>query len=366
MRYALAADGALAEPDAEHEWIYPPSRVVWTDPSNEARYLAGILGMTGGLRRASQLLLHPFLRDMFAALGGTPNLPADKVAPTINRLMKRARFESTFDLRREGERQALAGLIVKAARTLKSPMGFVSYDELKASWQAYRKRYWAAHPQPSEPDSDVNWDKREEKSLDACLIELRRRQMLFQGHRWTCGNCHHRNWVDFGALSSVLSCEVCKRPTQAPVNIQWLFRSNEFLIESLRDHSVLSLIWSLSALCWRSRRSLIFVEPTWFGLAPESRDPDAEADLLVVLDGRAMLCEVKSSWQGLRPADLEDFVALAIRLRPDTAMLAVMEAGPGPADLAAVRAQLATERIEFGLLTPDAFMPEDDPYLPSD
>ena len=123
--------------------------------------------------------------------------------------------------------------------------------------------------------------------------------MMFQGHRWTCRKCHHRNWVDFAALSSVLSCEVCKHSTQAPVKIQWLFRPNEFLIESLRDRSVLSLIWMLVALCWRSRRSLIFVEPTlrlYIGAV------DAEADLLVVLDGRAMLCEVKSSWHGLRAA----------------------------------------------------------------
>ena len=138
----------------------------------------------------------------------------------------------------------------------------------KNSWKAYRTEYWAAHPKPSEPDADVDWDKHEEESLDACLIELRRRQMMFQGHRWTCRKCHHRNWVDFGALSSVLSCEVCKQSTQAPVNIQWLFRPNEFLIESLRDRSMLSLIWMLSALCWRSRRSLIFVEPTRLGFTP--------------------------------------------------------------------------------------------------
>jgi hypothetical protein len=368
MQYALAADGVWAEPDSEHDRVYPPSKVSWTDPSNEARYLAGILGMTGGLRRATQLLLHPFLRDMFATLGGTPNLPVDKVTPTVNRLWKRARWASTFDLRHEGELRALGNLIVKAARTLKSPMGFVSYEDLKKSWKAYRTAYWAAHPKPSEPDADVDWDKHEEESLDACLIELRRRKMMFQGHRWTCRKCHHRNWVDFGALSSVLSCEVCKQSTQAPVNIQWLFRPNEFLIESLRDRSVLSLIWMLSALCWRSRHSLTFVEPTWLGFAPDSAEPDAEADLLVVLDGRAILCEVKSSWHGLRPADVADFVALAIRLRPDTAMLAVMEAGPGPtADLEAARQRLTIEGIKFDLLTRDAYVPPDDhPYLQFD
>jgi hypothetical protein len=364
MQHALAVDGAWAEPDMEHVDVYPPRKVFWNEPSNEARYLTGVLGMAGGLRRASQFLLHPFLRENFAKLGGTPNLPADKVIPTVDRLRKRAEREAAFDLRIEHERQALADLIVKAARTLKSPMDFVSYDDLKASWKAYRAAYWAAHPQRGESESDVDWDKDEEESLDACLIELRRRQMMFQGHRWTCQKCHHRNWVDLAALSSQLFCEVCKQPTQAPVDIRWLFRPNEFLIESLRDHSVLSLVWVLSALCARSRRSLAFVEPMWFGFMPDSASPDAEADLLVIVDGRALLCEVKSSWHGLRPSHIADFVALARRLRPDTALLAVMERGNGPgAELSAARAQLAIDRIEFELLTPDAYMPTDDPYL---
>jgi hypothetical protein len=320
--------------------------------------------MAGGLLRASQFLLHPFLREQFAKLGGTPNLAADKVTPTVNRLSKIARREPAFDLRNKAEKQTLANLIVKAARTLKSPMDFVSHEDLKADWKTHRAAFWAAHPQQHNPDIDIDWDRHEEASLDACLIALRRRQMMFQGHRWTCPKCHHRNWVDLASLSSELSCQVCKLSAQAPVDIHWLFRPNEFLIESLRDHSVLSLVWALSALCERSRNSLIFVEPMWFGFKPESRSSDAEADLLVILDGHALLCEVKSSWHGLRPAHITDFVALARRLRPDTALLAIMEKGPGPvADLAAAQTRLADEGIGFALLTPDVYMPLDDPYL---
>ena len=366
IRYALAADGAHAKPASEHELAYPPNKVVWTYPSNEARYLIGVLGMTGGLERATSFLLHPFLREQFAKLGGTPNVVADKAIPTLNRLKKKWRGEAAFDLTGEAERRALAELVVKAARELKTPMVFVSYDDLKASWEAHRAAYWAAQAaqQRQQGPADVDRDKRELELLDACLIELRRRQIMYQGHQWTCGRCHYRNWVDLASLSSQLLCQVCKMPAQAPVDIRWLFRASEFLIESLRDHSVLSIVWALSALRERARHSLIFVEPMWFGFTRESASPDAEADLLVILDGRAMLCEVKSSWHGLRPAHATDFVALARRLRPDIAMLAVMEAGPGPATvLAEARAQLAAEQIEFELLTLNAYMPRDDPYL---
>ena len=93
-----------------------------------------------------------------------------------------------------------------------------------------------------------------------------------------------------------------------------------------------------------------------FGFTRESASADAEADLadlLIILDGKAMLCEVKSSWHSLRPVHVADFVALARRLRPDIALLAVMDSGPGPAaDLAAAQGQLATEGIKFGECSP--------------
>ena len=41
MEYALAVDGLWQDPDAEHDRIRPPSKVLWSRPSNEARYLRG-------------------------------------------------------------------------------------------------------------------------------------------------------------------------------------------------------------------------------------------------------------------------------------------------------------------------------------
>lgn len=361
MQYALAGDGRWAEAHAEHGEIIPPNKVMWMDPSNEARYLTGVLGMAGGLQRANHFLLHPFLLDFFARLGGTPNIPSDKIIPTVNRLQKRAHLEVPFDLRNERERSALADLLVKAANALKRPMDNIKYDDLKQDWKAHRERFWAKNPQQGTSDPEIDWDKREEESLDDCLIELRGRQMVFQGHQWTCPKCHHKNWVDLAAIAPELSCGVCKRVEQAPVDIRWQFRPNQFLIESLRDHSTLSVIWVLSVLCYRARQAFIFVEPTSFGFS-ESRRSDAEGDLLAVVDGEAVLCEVKSSWTQFR--SVAKLVALAKRLRPDIALLAVMGKGVGPtAELEAARTQLAAEGIKFELITLDNHMPEDDPYL---
>ena len=122
------------------------------------------------------------------------------------------------------------------------------------------------------------------------------------------------------------------------------FRPNEFLIESLRDHSTLSVIWLLTKLCERARSSFASSGPTWFGFTREE-NPEAEADILVLVDGKAMVCEVKSSWRALRSSDLSDFVTLAGRLRPDAALLGIMEAGSGPtSELDAAEGQLRCPR----------------------
>jgi hypothetical protein len=365
FQYALAADGMWAKPDGEHDECQPQRKTFWIEPSNEARYLTGVLGMAGNLQRASQFLLHPFLREVFAEVGGAPKLSLDLVQPTLNRIERLAQHHKVFDLRTDREKEALAELVVKAAQSLKSPTSSIRYEDLKKRWSQHRERFWAARPEQERGEPRAHWDQMEEASLDMCLVELRRGQMFFQGHQWTCKKCHHKNWLDLGSVGTELSCEICRTTTQTPVNIGWLFRLNEFLIESLRDHSVLSLLWLLAGLRLRVNRSLVFVGPTIFGFNANTSKSDAEVDLLALVDGQAMLCEVKSSWRSLRSVHIQDFVALAKRLRPDKGLLAVMEPGTPPPELAEAESELAAEHIGFELLTPKDFHVPDDSFLPS-
>ena len=114
----------------------------------------------------------------------------------------------------------------------------------------------------------------------------------------------------------------------------------------------------------------MFEGPRWYGLAndpepPNARSPDAESDLIALVDGEVLLCEVKASWRALNSSDIPKLVSLAKRLRPDIALLAVMEGPGGPADqLAAAKTDLQAEGIEFRVMTlesnQDAY---DSPYL---
>src|SRR3546814_17507365 len=77
--------------------VLPRSPIDWAEPSNEARYLNGIIGMAGDLDQATSFLLHPFMQRVFADLGGAAGLPDGKVQPTISRLEKAGRNRPTFD-----------------------------------------------------------------------------------------------------------------------------------------------------------------------------------------------------------------------------------------------------------------------------
>lgn len=116
--------------------------------------------------------------------------------------------------------------------------------------------------------------------------------MLFQGFPWTCRAYQHRDWTDFQALKASLACDVCSVNVELLVGIHWYFQPSEFLIEKLRSYIVLSLVWVLTALRERARSSFMYVGPTCFGYSEDYDKPNAEADLLAIVDGESILCEV--------------------------------------------------------------------------
>lgn len=365
MQRALCWDSAIwrVGPD-DPPW--PAQKARWMRPSSEGPHLTGILGMTGGLASARRLLLHPFLQEMFAALGGAPNLADADIRTTADSLAKRARGRPVFDLQVENERTVLAALIVKAAQSVKAPKMHVALDYMRERWKAHRESYWAQRPDEmtGTDEERKEWDAREQRAIDDCLAEMRTRRMLFQGYPWTCEACRHRNWTDFQALRPALACDVCRTETALPVGIPWHFRPNEFLIESLRSHSVLSLVWVLSALRDRARSSFMYLGPTCFGYSQDYDNPDAEVDLLAVVDGESILCEVKAAWRSLRTVHVEDFADQAKRLRPDRAILAVMEDGKRlEEEIRKAECDLTADGIKFELLTLAAYHAYDDPFL---
>jgi hypothetical protein len=186
---------------------------------------------------------------------------------------------------------------------------------------------------------------------------MRKKNIIFQGHLWLCPDCHHRNWLNMSQLSPQLNCGICGYAKDTDVLVQWRFKPNPFVIEALREHSVLSLIWALSKIKESADRTFAFVGPAWYYYKQsetpvEQLSPDAESDLIILLDGKVYICEVKATWRQLSSTVLPTLVDLARKLRPDYVLLAVMENSPGPLKrLEAARLELEADSIGFKVMT---------------
>src|SRR3546814_2714452 len=66
----------------------------------------------------------------------------------------------------------------------------------------------------------------------------------------------------------------------------------------------LSLLWTLHAVRDRGQNAFTYAGPTWFWYEDRERGPDAEADLLMVVDGTSIVVEVNSSWAVMRKSDV--------------------------------------------------------------
>src|SRR3546814_20156826 len=131
-------------------------------------------------------------------------------------------------------------------------------------------------------------------------------------------------------LRSVLTCTICRHEVDAPITFDWLFKPSNFLIEARRDRSTLSLLWTLHAVRDRGQNAFTYAGPTWFWYEDRERGPDAEADLLMVVDGTSIVAEVQSSWAVMRKSDVTALGDIAKTIIQDVEILAVMATGNNP------------------------------------
>ena len=288
-------------------------------PSDKGQYLKALLNRSGGLNRAEEIFLGKFWKDQFERIGGSPastEQRVDTVTRTLKKRLKSGAIETDADWDR------LAKLVLTEARAVRLSQRYLRYDFLEREFEAYRNAYWEQH-QPGVLREE--WDEEERISLPASVQYLCQQEILHQGHEWRCKKCANNNWVSIDNLSRTMECDVCGTSQPAPVTQTWRFKLDNFILEGLREHGLLACLWCLAKLVSRARVSFYFCESQQLFYTVESfekRESDLEIDLLAVVDGTTYLCEAKSSSGGI---DVDKFVEIAKRIRPDVAMLAVME-----------------------------------------
>lgn len=290
-----------------------------TRPSDKGRYLLGALELFGGMQEAGSVLLHPYWKTVFARLGGAV---AAERHDDIKRTLKK-RFRSRT-ISSDDEWDRLGKLVSQEAQRVRIPSQTLSFDDLSREFEPFleKEREQLREHRVEAPDE---WLVHSKRSLPESVMWLCSRSVLYQGYELRCPRCLHPNWKAIGELQPEVTCEVCGTGQIVPVDRPWDFRLNGFLREGLKEHGLLALVWCLIRLERRARETFWFLGPRDLFIHYPDRGgtgPDSEVDLVCIVDGKVLLCEVKNSDREIKIGPL---VEVAKRMRPDRVVLAVFD-----------------------------------------
>jgi hypothetical protein len=296
--------------------------------SDAGQHFYGVYQMFGSLHMARSMALHQFWRKQFDKLGATERRTEIRHQRVVRQIQRRLRSEA-FDLSQAPQREALANLVLQEADAERMTTPSLKWSELASDFEEVIDLHMKEHPgRAPEPREEGE----ERRSLRDGLRESVQRAcglgILHQGYELKCPKCLHRNWIALADLKAKVHCQVCHHPNVAPVDQPWQFRMNGFLREALQRHGVGPLLWVLARYHKTLRStSLWFDGPLniYSDLGSyQRRQPAGDVDLTIVLDGKVTMCEAKASARGLdKPRETAELFA---KLRPDIALLAVMEA----------------------------------------
>ncbi|NKB55964.1 MAG: hypothetical protein GKS00_06480 [Alphaproteobacteria bacterium] len=337
----------------------PPSGAYcWSRPSDKGRYLIGTLRLFGGLQEAGTFLLHSYWKHIFnelgAAVGGARH---ENIKRTLKDRLRQSEIDSEDDWDR------LTRVVANEAHRARIPLRTLTFDDLKKRHGPFME---AERKALEEREDSDEWIAHAKESLPQSVQSLCAQSILYQGYEWRCRTCYHLNWNPIGSLKPQTMCEVCGTSQIASVDKSWDFRLNEFLLEALKEHGLLALVWALNRFERRAKETFFFLGPHDLFVEYPRGDsvlPDNEADLICVVDTKVHLCEVKSSRRGIQISAL---INVAKRIRPDFVTLAVME--PDSRRLTATFSRLKEALIGTGIeaelmtLSDDAF--DDGAHLP--
>lgn len=294
-------------------------------PSTQGRYLTGVLGLFGRVDDAVVILLHSLWVELFEAMGASSKTTDTQIEGIGARLRNKFRGREAVELNDDRSLNALSKEVSKAARELRTGGGPLKWSQIEGKYEALQKVYWSAHLSDRADEEKAEYFEHGRTHFRRCVQELCSLGVLHQGFLWKCSKCFHRQWISIDTLSREIRCDVCSQIEPAPIDREWEFSLNAFLSTALREHGIQSLVWALGRVRYRYSESFFYLGPSDIYLdsyAEEGGTRDGDVDLICVRDGLVYFCEVKQS--GRDAGDLDNFIKVVLRMRPDKAVLAVM------------------------------------------
>lgn len=172
------------------------------------------------------------------------------------------------------------------------------------------------------------------------LIEKR---VFFRVYQWRCSYCGHANSRTFDDVKESNNCDICAKPHNAPLDIEWKYELNDFVYRSLCERNGLTVLWALGHLQQKTWVHSFYYLPE-VDLYPnhDNRETKNEIDALCVFGGKFLALEAKKSAASLieKPQEISKFTEKIRMLRPDAAWLVFEQYCESETDLTTTKARL--------------------------
>lgn len=305
----------------------PPERLcAAARRSSAGRYFWGVYQLFDGMNNAREFLLHEFWRKQLQRYGATDqrgDLRHERVRTQIRKRLG----TKILDLKNAEQAQRLADIVLQEADAERMTVRSISWSEFDADLTELATLFEANHP----PHPEQEYNKAEDRewyqaSLRNSVQTLCSLGVLHQGYEHACPRCLHKSWIAISDLEATVACEVCGDDHPAPVDKSWQFRLNGFLREALQRHGIGPLFWVLGRFQRHSGSSFWFEGPLNIFFDDDAAladKPATDIDLTMIDNGMVRMCEVKQSERQF--TDPEGLACTMLKLRPDIAMVAIME-----------------------------------------
>ncbi len=335
--------------------------------SSAGQYFWGVYQMFGDMNSARSVLLHEFWRKQLEDYGATDQRTEVRQEKMKSKLRQRI-GDRQLNLADANQLHTLSNIVLQESDEVRMTVRSLNWTQFADDFKSLAKRFDETHPAPQGYGHDsADESRRRGAALRRSVQRLCKLGVLHQGYEHKCKQCLHRTWVAIADLKPGIVCEVCHSVRPAPVDQAWQFRLNGFVREALQRYGIGPLFWVLSRFQQRNGSSFWFEGPLdiYFDqAAAEAGQQETDIDLTMIDCGIVRMCEVKQSERQFK--DPGGVARTMAKLRPDVAMIAVMEADSNAlrGKFAEFSSVLAGTGIKPELLTLDAERDiSSDPYL---
>lgn len=203
----------------------------------------------------------------------------------------------------------LSHYIITKSKELKQQEIYFKYKELEDPAMSLIKE----SPGINSSDEQIYLD-----DFKSTFDSLLNQNIFLQGVKPSCNVCGSSFWYELQELSQSLKCKGCNSIFHIPFDIDWTFKINELIVNSISYHGVFPVIWCINEL-YHYSKNLIFHPALDLFINQKEKE---EVDLVLIMDNKFAVCEVKTNIKEFSKKELDKIKRIAINTEADKIVLA--------------------------------------------